>query len=106
MITFASLGQGFLSGRIKSGEETDLEKQLGPFAAKGFGSPENFGRLRRCEILAKKRGCSVPQIALAWVLQQELNTFAVVSASHAGRIRENTGALGISLTPEELAWLM
>lgn len=105
VIAYASLAQGLLSGKILSTEKNDIRKHLGNIAAKGFGSEDNFERLRRCEVLAEKLGCSVSQIALAWVLQQEINTFAVVGASNIERIRENIGAFALELSPEDMQWL-
>ena len=72
---------------------------------KGYGYPENYERLRRCELLAEKKGASVPQIAMAWIYNQKINSFAVVSTTRAKRMRENIDALHIKLSPEELAFL-
>lgn len=105
VIAYASLSQGLLSGKIRSSEPDLARKVLGRIAAEGFGSPENFERLRRCEELAEKKGCTVSQIALAWVLRQELNTFPVVSTASTERLYSNIGALDIRLTPEESRYL-
>lgn len=72
---------------------------------KGYGYPENFERLRRCELLAEKKGASVPQIAMAWIYNQNINSFAVVSTIKAERMRENIDSLHIKLSAEELAYL-
>ena len=72
---------------------------------KGYAYPENFERLRRCEELAREKGASVPQIAMAWIYRQKLNTFAVVSTSSAERMRENIEALHIVLSEDEIRYL-
>ncbi|MCC8103514.1 MAG: aldo/keto reductase, partial [Clostridiales bacterium] len=74
-------------------------------AMKGYACEANFERLRRGEQLAKEKGCTVPQIAMAWIYQQPVQTFAVVSTSKPKRMQENVDALNIELTPKELAWL-
>ena len=105
VIAYACLAHGFLSGRIKSAQADKAGEILSAAAAGGYGCPANFERLRRCEELAAQKRCTVSQIALAWVLRQELNTFAVVSASDIGRLRSNMDALSIDLSMEELLYL-
>ena len=105
IIAYASLAQGLMSGKMKSAESEKALKILSRFAVKGYGSPENYERLRRCEELSEKKQGTVPQIALAWVLRQDLDTFAVVSSSDINRMKSNIEAIGISLSADELLYL-
>ena len=105
VIAYSSLGRGLFSGKVKSSEPEHADIAMDEFALKGYAYPDNFERLRRCEILAAKKGCSVPQIAMAWLFGQKVNTFAVVSTTKPERMRENIAALDIALTQEELAYL-
>lgn len=105
VIAYSSLGRGLFSGRVKSSETEKAGEIMDAVAMKGYGSPENFERLRRCEILAAEKGCTVPQIAMAWIFRQQINTFAVVSTSKASRMQENIDALHIELSPEESRYL-
>lgn len=105
VIAYSSLGRGFFSGKLRSTDERHPEKVLDAFAVKGYVSPENFARLSRCETLAAEKGASVPQIAMAWIYAQAVNTFAVVSSSKAARMQQNADALSIHLTKEEAAYL-
>lgn len=102
VIAYSSLGHGFFSGRLKSSCPDEARKLLSKEAVKGYVCPENFERLRRCEELAEEKNCTVPQIAMAWIYGQKLNTFAVVSSSSAERMKENIQAPEIRLTEEEL----
>ena len=102
VIAYSSLGHGFFSGRLKSSCPDEARKLLSKEAVKGYVCPENFERLRRCEELAEEKNCTVPQIAMAWIYGQKLNTFAVVSSFSAERMKENIQALEIRLTEEEL----
>lgn len=102
VIAYSSLAHGFFSGRLKSSCPEEARKLLSKEAVKGYVCLENFERLRRCERLAEKKKCTVPQIAMAWIYGQQLNTFAVVSSSSAARMKENIQALEIRLTEEEL----
>lgn len=105
VVAYSSLARGFFSGKVKSTDEGKLGSILEPSAVTEYESPENFQRLARCEILAREKGCTVSQIALAWILGQEVNAFPVVSASTIGRMEQNVQALHLDLTKEELAWL-
>ena len=105
VIAYSSLGRGLFSGRLKSENAGKAAEILDPVAMRGYGYPENFERLRRCEILAEEKKASVSQIAMAWIYSQKLNSFAVVSTAKASRMQENINALHISLTPAELLWL-
>ncbi len=105
LFAYSSLARGFFSGKISSSEPDKAESILDEFAVKGYCYPENFERLRKVEILAKEKQCSVPQIALAWALAQPLNTVLLASARSADRMRDNLKAFDICLTQEELLWL-
>lgn len=100
LLAYSVLGHGLFSGKVH--ERRDFAEG---WARRAFGSAENFERVRRIEQLAAEKHCSVAQLALAWVLNAELNTFAVVSASSASRMRENLAAAEMTLTAEERAWL-
>ncbi len=105
VIAYSSLGRGLFSGRVKSGEINRASEFMDAFAMKGYAYPDNFERLRRCEELAAKKGRGVPQIAMAWLFCQQVDTFAIVSTSKQSRMRENIEALDISLTQWELRYL-
>lgn len=105
VIAYSSLGRGLFSGKVKSSESEKAAEILDAAAVKGYVCPENFERLRRCEELAEAKGVSVPQIAMAWILRQNLNTFAVVSTSNPERMKENTEALNVVLSEEEIQYL-
>lgn len=105
VIAYSSLGRGLFSGKLKSEDAAHANKVLDEFAMKGYAYPQNFERLKRCEELAEKKGCSVSQIAMAWIFKQEINTFAVVSTSKSVRMQENIQAMEIGLTEAEMNYL-
>lgn len=105
VIAYSGLGRGMFSGRVHSGDMEAAKQILDEFAVKGYCYPENFERLRRAEELAKEKGGTVPQIALAWLLNQELTVFPVVSTLSRERLAENAGAAKIRLSSEEIKWL-
>ena len=101
VLSYSALAHGFLSGRVHGEDETSGARVLERFARKGFDWPENYERLRRCEAIARERGVTVPQIAIAWLFQQGINAYAVIASSSPERMRENIAALDITLTAEE-----
>lgn len=105
LFCWASLCAGMFSGRIQSTEPGRILKQFGFNAAWGYDCRDNYRRLARCEELAEKKGITVAQIALAWLLGSELNTLAIVGGSSPDRIRENARAAELSLTEAERRWL-
>ena len=105
VIAYSSLGRGLLTGKLKSADAEHASDVLDAVAMKGYASPDNFERLRRCEILAKKHGVSVPQIAMNWIFTQGVNTFAVASMSSEKNMKSNVEALGLVLSKEETDYL-
>ena len=105
VISYSSLGRGLLSGKLKSKDVAHASKVLDAVAMKGYGCPDNYERLARCEELAARKGCTVAQIAMAWIYHQPINTFAVVTMSSPERLEANIAALSISLTEEEARYL-
>lgn len=105
VIAYSSLGRGLFSGKVKSTDKNRAAEVLDDVAVKGYAGDGNFERLRRCEVLAAQKGVTVPQIAMAYIFNQNMNTFAIVSTSKAERMQENIEALSIDLSEEETAWL-
>jgi aryl-alcohol dehydrogenase-like predicted oxidoreductase len=105
IFAYSSMGRGFFSGRFtRETFETD-GAFLDGACRKAYCHEVNFKRLDRAVELAKKKGVSVPDIAMAWVLNQPLDVFALVGAANEGEIRANARAAELVLTEEELGWL-
>ena len=105
IFSYSSLGSGMLSGRVKSSEPEAARTLLNPNIVFGYHDPLNFERLARAEQLAQRKGCSVPDIGLAWLLHQELTVYPVVAASKPSHMASNVAAFAVSLTPAERHWL-
>jgi aryl-alcohol dehydrogenase-like predicted oxidoreductase len=61
--------------------------------------------LERAEQLAKEKGVTAAQIALAFVMNQPMNMYAVVGPHGIQKFKENIAAAELKLTPQELEWL-
>ena len=105
VFAYSSIGRGFFSGRVHSQEPEKVIDVLDEFAVKGYACEDNFVRLKRAEQLAEEKKCSVAQIAMAWIFQQNMNTFAIVGSQKPKNIAGNIAALDVKLTKEEADWL-
>ncbi len=105
IFAWSSLAHGFLSGQFRSDRRDEPGTDYERFVLRTYGSDENFERLRRAEILATEKGVSVPQIALAFILEQPLDVYAVVASRSPDEFAANAAALDLSLTRAELDWL-
>lgn len=105
IISYASLSNGFFGGKVHGNDYENREQLLDPLSLPAFGSRENFARLQRAEQLAKEKGCTTAQLALAWCFADGMNLFAAAGSTHMERVEENLGALDIPLSKEEADWL-
>src|SRR3569833_4429722 len=105
VFAWSSIAGGFLSGSLTRSNVKEYEEKFGTLTLKSYGSEENFQRLDRAFELAEAKDATVAQIALAWVLCQPLNIFALVGAANRDECRANAQALDIELTKEEMDYL-
>jgi L-glyceraldehyde 3-phosphate reductase len=103
-IVFTPLAQGLLTGRYLNGIPADSRAGHDPRFLKPESITEDkLSRIRKLDTLAKARGQSLAQMALAWVLRQPAVTTALIGASKVSQIDENLGALkNLSFNADEL----
>jgi L-glyceraldehyde 3-phosphate reductase len=105
-IAFSVLAQGLLSEKYLGGipAEARINRPGGGSLQKDHLKPENLAHVKALNEIAKKRGQSLAQMALAWTLRDKRVTTALLGASSAGQIKENVGALkNLAFTAAELA---
>jgi aryl-alcohol dehydrogenase-like predicted oxidoreductase len=105
LLAWSSLACGFFSGRFRRDNLETFSEYFDRICVKSYCHEDNFDRLARAETLGRERGLTPPQVALAFVMNHPLNTYALVGCRTAEEFRANAAALAIKLTPEELAWL-
>ncbi|HUT61577.1 MAG TPA: L-glyceraldehyde 3-phosphate reductase [Phycisphaerae bacterium] len=104
-IAFCPLAQGLLTSRYLGGipEGSRASKPHGFLKSKDI-TEEKLAKVRALEALAKKRGQSLAQMALAWVLRGGRVTSALIGASRVAQIEENVAAVkNLSFTKDDLA---
>ncbi len=105
LFTWSSLAGGFFSGRFRRDNLETFTTYLDRLCVESYCYEANFGRLERAETLAQEKGVSLPQLALAYVLGQPLDIYALVGCNTAAEFRANLGAANLELTPAERTWL-
>ena len=107
VVPWSSLAGGFFSGRFRRDNLPSFTAGGDRVTAEAYGTEDNFRRFDRAQELAERRGLTVPQVALAYLLNQPrpLNVFPLVGARTPAEFAENAGAIGVRLTPDEIAWL-
>jgi L-glyceraldehyde 3-phosphate reductase len=104
-IAYSPLEQGVLTARYLDGIPEDSRAASdSPFLNSDALTEDLVARLRALDDLAKARGQSLAQLALAWVLRGGRVTSALVGASSARQLEDSVGALAnLDFEPEELA---
>lgn len=105
-IAFTPLAQGLLTSKYLNGVPADarVNKPGGGSLQDAHLSADNLEQVRKLNGIAERRGQSLAQMALAWVLRNGRVTSALIGASRAEQVRENVGALkNLEFSAEEIA---
>lgn len=105
LFTWSSLAGGFFSGRFGREKMLVKEEYFDRLAVDSYGVEENFTRLDRVKILAEEKNLSIPQVAMAYVMNAPMNIFALVGCRTANEFQANLEACTVQLTQREMAWL-
>jgi aryl-alcohol dehydrogenase-like predicted oxidoreductase len=105
VFAWSSLAGGFFSGRFTRDNLATFDKYYDKVCIDAYAYEDNFRRLERAQQVAGELGLTVPQIAMAWVMNQPLNLFALVGAASGDEFQANMEALALKLDPQTLAWL-
>jgi aryl-alcohol dehydrogenase-like predicted oxidoreductase len=102
-VAYSPLGRGFLTGQIKKFEDLstgDFRKTSPRFQGENFD--KNLELVNEVSSIAKEKGCTPSQLALAWVMAQGDFIFPIPGTKRIKYLEENVGAANISLTSKEL----
>lgn len=103
-VPYSPLGRGFLTGTISSTESLDANdfRRIQPrFAGEAFA--KNLGLVETLRGLAKDKGATPAQLALAWLLAQGPDIVPIPGTTKISRLDENLGAVDITLSASDLA---
>ena len=105
-VAYSPIGRGFLSGAIKSPDdldETDWRRNLPRFQGENF--KKNLELVDRVEYIAKDKGVSASQLALAWVLARGADIVPIPGTTRPAHLDQNAAAVDIVISPDEIASL-
>lgn len=106
-VIWSPLGWGRLTGLIGRGRTLPAGSRL--HATADYGPPvadDLLYRVTDClDALARETGCTVPQIAINWLLRRPTVSSVLIGARNEEQLRQNLGAVGWSLTDEQVARL-
>jgi aryl-alcohol dehydrogenase-like predicted oxidoreductase len=103
-VPYSPLGRGFLSGAIKTPDDLapdDFRRGLPRFQGEHFAN--NLALVDAVKRLAKEKGCTPAQLALAWVLAQGEMIVPIPGTKRIKYLEENLGALQVELSAADLA---
>ena len=102
VFAYSSLGRGLFSGRVT---RENYEDTADAACQRAYCHEVNFQRLDRATEMAQQKGVSVTQIALAFLLNSRMATFALVGAANREEIEQCVAAQSIRVSEAELTWL-
>jgi aryl-alcohol dehydrogenase-like predicted oxidoreductase len=103
-VPYSPLGRGFLSGRYRSLDDLPADdwRRNNP-RWQGDNFRKNLDVVHKVEEIAREKGCTPSQLALAWLLAQGDDIVPIPGTKHISLLEENAKAAGITLSAAELA---
>ncbi len=102
-VAYSPLGRGFLTGRFQKFDDLapdDYRKSSPRFQGDNF--QRNLKLVKRVQEIAKGKGITAGQLALAWVLAQERFIVPIPGTTHRAHLSENAAALRVQLTRSDI----
>ena len=103
-IAFSPLAQGLLTDRYLGGVPADSRIATGGFLKESALTEETMGKVRALDEIARRRGQTLAQLALAWALRDPRMTSLIIGASSVAQLEANVAALdNLAFTDDVLA---
>jgi aryl-alcohol dehydrogenase-like predicted oxidoreductase len=103
LVAYSPLGRGFLAGRFRSPDDLapdDWRRNNPRFTGENFA--RNLALADRVREVARQKGCTPAQLALAWLIRRHDDVIPIPGTSSIARLEENVAAVDVRLTPEDL----
>ena len=106
-VVWSPLGWGRLTGKIRRGAPLPAGSRLHKTADMGPPVPDDYlyKVVDALDAVAAETGKTIPQIALAWLLSRPTISTVVIGARNEAQLKDNLGAVGWTLTKEQIAKL-
>ena len=105
MTVWSPLSSGFLTGKYTRETLSNPENRFSGFDLLPFDKEKGFELVERLKTLAAKRGASVAQLAIAWLLARPSVTSIILGATKAHQLEDNLAAADVQLTTAEIGEL-
>lgn len=102
IVAYSPLGRGMLTGALKPEDLSDNDFRKNNPRFVGANYQKNLELVREVEAIAKAKGVTAGQVALAWVQQQGEDVVPIPGTRRVSRLEENAAAFGVKLTDEEM----
>ncbi len=105
-VAYSPLGRGFLTGRFRSIDDlapNDWRRNNPRFQGENF--QRNLDLVAKVQELARTKGCTPAQLALAWLLSRGQDIVPIPGSTRSERVEENAAAVEVQLSEDELAAL-
>lgn len=106
-VVWSPLGWGKLTGKIRRGQPAQPGTRAHDIAGTGphFDTERLFRVVDALAETAEETGKTIPQVALNWLLRRQTISSVIIGARNEAQLIENVGAVGWTLTPEQIAHL-
>ena len=104
IVAYGALSRGLLSGKLESPFERGDFRSITPRYT-GQHLKANLALVETLAEIARAKGCTPAQLAIAWVLAQGDDIVPLIGTSKRERLVENLGAIEVRLSPADLALL-
>src|SRR3954451_25167668 len=103
-VAYSPLGRGFLTGRFRTIDDLppdDYRRNSPRFQGENF--QKNLDLVKRVEEIAREKGVTPAQLAIAWVLARGNDVVPIPGSRRIPHLEENVAALNVTLSADELA---
>jgi aryl-alcohol dehydrogenase-like predicted oxidoreductase len=105
LVPYTPLAVGLLTGRYRKGDIDPtgrLSKQADEWWRDEFLTDRNFELIEKLIPMAEEKGCSLPQLAIAWLLSHDVICSVIAGVTKMEHLEDNVEACSVSLSEEEL----
>jgi aryl-alcohol dehydrogenase-like predicted oxidoreductase len=104
LMVWSPLAGGFLSGKFDRDGKTAEGRRVN-FDFPPIDKERAFGAIEIMRGIAAEKGCTVPQVAIAWLLHQKVVTSVIIGARRMDQLTDNIGSVDVTLSDDDMAAL-
>jgi aryl-alcohol dehydrogenase-like predicted oxidoreductase len=103
LVAYSPLGRGFLAGRFRKPEDLAPDDwRRGNPRFQGDNFQKNLALADRVRAIAKEKGCTPAQLALAWLIRRNDDVIPIPGTTSMDRLKENVGSVDVELSVKDL----